>query len=90
MIGMAAPLPTLIEARDLTVRFGMVTALDRLDLSVPAGQVLAVLGPNGAGKTTLVRTIATLVQPTSGDLRVLGHDVADQPSQVRVDIGLAG
>jgi ABC-2 type transport system ATP-binding protein len=80
----------LIEARGLTVRFGTITALDGLELSAHAGQVLAVLGPNGAGKTTLVRTIATLVQPTSGDLRVLGHDVADQPSQVRRDIGLAG
>jgi ABC-2 type transport system ATP-binding protein len=80
----------LIEARGLTVRFGTITALDGLDLSAPAGQVLAVLGPNGAGKTTLVRTIATLVQPTSGDLCVLGHHVADQASQVRFDIGLAG
>jgi ABC-2 type transport system ATP-binding protein len=82
--------PALIEARGLTVRFGAVTALDTLDLRAPASQVLAVLGPNGAGKTTLVRTIATLVRPTSGELRVLGHSVADQPSQVRRDIGLAG
>jgi ABC-2 type transport system ATP-binding protein len=90
MAGMTTSSAALIEARGLTVRFGTVTALDGLDLSAPAGQVLAVLGPNGAGKTTLVRTIATLVQPTSGDLCVLGHDVADQPSQVRRDIGLAG
>lgn len=87
---MLIPAPALIEARGLTVRFGTVTALDGLNLCAPAGQVLAVLGPNGAGKTTLVRTIATLVRPTDGALRVLGHDAADEPDQVRRNIGLAG
>ncbi len=57
----------LLEARGLTVRFGKVTALNGLDLTAPPGQVLAILGPNGAGKTTFVRTVATLVRPTSGE-----------------------
>jgi ABC-2 type transport system ATP-binding protein len=87
---MPDPSPALFEARRLTVRFGNVTALDGLDLRAPAGQVLAVLGPNGAGKTTLVRSIATLVKPTSGELLVLGNDVAERSRQVRRDIGLAG
>jgi ABC-type multidrug transport system ATPase subunit len=52
--------------------------------------VLAILGPNGAGKTTFVRAIATLVVPTSGTLRVRGHDVVRHPLAVRRDIGLAG
>jgi ABC-2 type transport system ATP-binding protein len=86
-IARAAP---LLEARDLTVRFGKVTALNCLDLTAPAGQVLALLGPNGAGKTTFVRTIATLVRPDSGHLAVLGRDVASDPASVRRDIGLAG
>ena len=85
-----APGAPLIEARGLTVRFGKVTALDGLDLMAPPGQVLAVLGPNGAGKTTFVRTIATLVRPDGGQLRVLGRDVAADPAGVRRDIGLAG
>jgi ABC-2 type transport system ATP-binding protein len=80
----------LIEARNLSVTFGKVRALDGLDVTAPAGRVLAVLGPNGAGKTTLVRTISTLVPPTSGQLLVLGTDVAAQPGRVRRDIGLAG
>jgi ABC-2 type transport system ATP-binding protein len=80
----------LLEAHGLTVRFGKVTALDGLDLVAAAGQVLAILGPNGAGKTTLVRTVATLVQPADGTLRVLGHDVATDPTAVRREIGLAG
>jgi ABC-2 type transport system ATP-binding protein len=80
----------LLEARGLTVRFGKVTALDGLDLHAPAGEVLAILGPNGAGKTTFVRTVATLVPPTTGVLRVRGHDVVRNPTDVRRDIGLAG
>jgi ABC-2 type transport system ATP-binding protein len=80
----------LLEARDLTVRFGKVTALDGLDLVAPAGEVLAILGPNGAGKTTFVRTVATLLRPASGELLVRGLDVAREPTAVRRAIGLAG
>ena len=80
----------LLEASGLTVRFGKITALDGLDLAAPPGEVLAILGPNGAGKTTFVRTIATLQRPTSGSLRVRGHDVVRDPVAVRRDIGLAG
>ena len=80
----------LLEANDLTVRFGKVSALDGLNLIAPPGEVLAILGPNGAGKTTFVRTIATLVAPTSGSLRVRGNDVVRNPLTVRRDIGLAG
>ena len=80
----------LIEARDLTVRFGKVVALDGLDLHAPPGQVLAVLGPNGAGKTTFVRAVATLRKPDRGHLRVLGRDVVKQAAAVRQEIGLAG
>jgi ABC-2 type transport system ATP-binding protein len=80
----------MIEAKGLTKRFGDVEALAGLDLAVPSGQVLAILGPNGAGKTTFIRTIATLIQPTSGTLKVQGIDVVERPKQVRRVIGLAG
>ncbi len=80
----------LLEARELTVRFGKVTALDRLDLTAPAGQVLAIVGPNGAGKSTFIRTVATLLRPDAGQLRVLGRDVLRDPAGARRDIGLAG
>ena len=92
--GRAAPAPAggapLLAARDLTVRFGKVTALDGLTLTAPAGQVLAVLGPNGAGKTTFVRSVATLVRPDAGELRVLGRDVVTEAGRERREIGLAG
>jgi ABC-type multidrug transport system ATPase subunit len=80
----------LLEASDLTVRFGKVTALDSLNLVAPPGDVVAILGPNGAGKTTFVRTIATLIEPSSGTLQVRGNDVLRNPLAVRRDIGLAG
>jgi ABC-2 type transport system ATP-binding protein len=79
-----------IEASGLTKRFGKTVALDGLDLVAKPGQVLAVLGPNGAGKTTFVRTVATLLRPDGGELRVAGHDVRREPRAVRRMIGLAG
>ncbi|MGP4026345.1 ATP-binding cassette domain-containing protein [Actinomadura sp. 3N407] len=79
-----------IEARGLVKRFGRTTALDGLDLDVMPRQVVAVLGPNGAGKTTFVRSVATLVKPDAGVLRVAGHDVRRDPRAVRRAIGLAG
>ena len=80
----------LIEADRLRKRFGKVTALDDLQLTLPAGQAVAILGPNGAGKTTFVRMVATLLQPDEGTLRVDGHDVVREAMTVRRMIGLAG
>ena len=79
-----------IEVRELGRRFGDVTALDRLDLTIAPGTVFGLLGPNGAGKTTLVRILATLLPPTTGSASVLGHDVVAAPLAVRRRIGLAG
>jgi ABC-2 type transport system ATP-binding protein len=83
----AAP---IIEARGLAKRFGSVDALAGLDLVAESGRVVAVLGPNGAGKTTFVRSLATLVRPDHGTLRVAGIDALRHPDQVRRVIGLAG
>jgi ABC-2 type transport system ATP-binding protein len=79
-----------IEAVGLAKRFGQTTALDGLDLVAERGHVTAVLGPNGAGKTTFVRSVATLLRPDAGELRVGGHDVRRDPEAVRQLIGLAG
>jgi ABC-2 type transport system ATP-binding protein len=80
----------IIEARGLVKRFGEVEALAGLDLVAEPGKVVAVLGPNGAGKTTFVRSLATLVRPDAGTLRVAGVDALRRPEQVRRVIGLAG
>jgi ABC-2 type transport system ATP-binding protein len=80
----------LIEAQGLSKRFGKVQALDALDLTIPSGQVVAFLGPNGAGKSTFIRTVATLLRPDSGSLRVSGFDVVREAMAIRRLIGLAG
>ena len=79
-----------IQAEGLTKSFGDILALDRVDLSVPAGTVLGMLGPNGAGKTTAVRILATLLRPDSGRASVAGRDIVADPMGVRRAIGLTG
>ncbi|MBV9412602.1 MAG: ATP-binding cassette domain-containing protein, partial [Acidimicrobiia bacterium] len=73
----------LIEARGLTKRFGTQAALAGLDLVVEHGQVVGLLGPNGAGKTTFVHSVATLLRPDVGTLRVNGLDVTTEGREVR-------
>ncbi|HEX2973893.1 MAG TPA: ABC transporter ATP-binding protein, partial [Tepidisphaeraceae bacterium] len=67
---------------------GAVTAVQDLNLSVPAGEIFGLLGPNGAGKTTTVRMLCGLIPPTSGQATIDGISVADRPNDVRRLIGL--
>ena len=73
----------MIEILNLSKRFGEVTAVDDLSLSVPQGEFFVVLGPNAAGKTTTLKTIAGLIRPSSGQVRVAGFDVQKSPLEVR-------
>jgi ABC-2 type transport system ATP-binding protein len=61
-----------LAAEALTKRFGRLTAVDSIDLALPAGRIYGLLGPNGSGKTTLIRLLSGLARPTSGSARVLG------------------
>ncbi len=79
-----------IIAKGLGKRYGELWALRDFDLAVPAGSVLGLLGHNGAGKTTAIRILTTLAEPTSGEARVAGFDVACQGARVRERIGVAG
>lgn len=67
-----------ISARGITKKFGSFTALDRVDLDIPAGQLVALLGPSGSGKTTLLRIIAGLEFPDEGTLQFDGKDITDR------------
>ncbi|MDR5684248.1 MAG: ATP-binding cassette domain-containing protein [Armatimonadota bacterium] len=64
-----------------------LTAVDGVTLHVPQGEFFGLLGPNGAGKTTIVRMICTLLEPTSGTVRVLGYDAVRRPADVRARLG---
>jgi ABC-2 type transport system ATP-binding protein len=79
-----------IQATGLVKRYGSVTALDGVDLTVPEGSVLGLLGPNGAGKTTVVRILTTLLRPDAGQAQVAGVDVLTDPRAVRRKLGLSG
>ncbi len=80
----------VIIAEGLVKRYGKVTALDGLDLTVAEGTVLGLLGPNGAGKTTCVRILSTLLQPDEGTATVAGFDVVREDRKLRRLIGLSG
>ncbi|HEU4940335.1 MAG TPA: spermidine/putrescine ABC transporter ATP-binding protein, partial [Candidatus Eisenbacteria bacterium] len=72
-----------IELRKLTKQFDEMTAVDGIDLHIPAGEFFSLLGPSGCGKTTTLRMIAGFEQPTSGEIRLDGTDVAYTPPHHR-------
>ena len=78
---------TVIEARGLTKRFGDLTAVDHLDLTITSGEIFGLVGPDGAGKTTTLRMLCALMDPTEGSARVAGHDVTREPQAVKDEIG---
>lgn len=78
---------SVVEAHELTKRFGDFTAVDRVTFHIPEGEIFGFLGPNGAGKTTVIRMLCGILRPTSGTGRVLGYDVAHQPEAIKPHIG---
>lgn len=77
----------IVETESLTRRFGPVTAVDGLSITVEPGEVFGLLGPNGAGKTTTLKMLITLLPPTSGRARVAGLDIVHQAPAVRRMVG---
>jgi len=76
-----------VETIGLTRHFGLVTAVDNLDLSVLPRCIFGLLGPNGAGKTTTIKMLTTMLAPSAGKALVAGFDVVQNPVQVRRVIG---
>lgn len=79
---------TAIQTTGLTKRYGSVTALHHLDLTVETGEVFGFLGPNGAGKTTTIDLLLDFIRPTDGRATVLGYDAQTETDAVRDRIGI--
>jgi ABC-2 type transport system ATP-binding protein len=77
----------MIEASSLSKRYGAFRALDKVSFEVHRGEVVGFLGPNGAGKSTTMRILTCFISATGGTARVHGHDVFDEPLEVRRKIG---
>jgi ABC-2 type transport system ATP-binding protein len=73
----------MIEVENLSKRYGPTLAVSDVSFSVQKGEVLGFLGPNGAGKTTTMRVITGFIPPTTGKVRVAGHDVVDEPMEAK-------
>ena len=78
----------LLEIQDVTVRFGGLAALEKVSLTVHAGEIVSVIGPNGAGKTTLFNVISGLQAPTEGTVRFLDQVITGAPPHARARMGL--
>lgn len=78
----------MLETQDLSKQFDGFWAVDGVNLSLSAGEVLALLGPNGAGKTTTVRMLTSILRPTRGRAIVNGYDVVLQADRVRASVGV--
>src|SRR3954468_18479333 len=77
----------MIQVDRLTKRYGSYKAVNGVSFSVGRGEIVGLLGPNGAGKTTTMRMLTTFLGPTSGRATLAGHDVLDEPLEVRRKVG---
>ncbi len=86
----AAPDPhSLLSARDLSVRFGGVLAVNKVSFDVQRGEVFTLIGPNGAGKTTVFNLISRIYTPTTGTLHFGGELLSDKPPHLIAALGIA-
>jgi len=73
----------VIEVKDLVKDYGNIHAVKGVSFEVNKGEIFGLIGPNAAGKTTTLRIISTLLQVTSGEIKVFGHSVTKEPDEVR-------
>ncbi len=78
----------IIEVKNLVKTFGDLTAVDDISFEVKKGEIFAFLGPNGAGKSTTIKMLTTMLKPTSGELKLAGHDVTHERDSARKSFGI--
>lgn len=77
----------MIEAKNLTMDYGTVRAVDRVSFKVSENEIIGFLGPNGAGKTTIMRMLTTFIYPTQGTAFIAGTDITENPLEARKHLG---
>ena len=78
---------SIVELKGLTKKYGELTAVNDLHLTVSKGEIVGFLGPNGAGKSTTLRMMLTLIKPTSGEIKIFGKNIAQERSAILRNIG---
>ena len=78
----------IIEIKNITKKYGNFTAVDNINFNVKKGEIFAFLGPNGAGKTTTIKMLTTLLNPTTGEVFLNGHNVTENPHETRRSFGI--
>lgn len=78
----------IISAKNLTKKYGKITAVDDINFEIRKGEIFAFLGPNGAGKSTTISMLTTMLRPTAGKLTLDGHDVTKDPNLARKSFGI--
>jgi len=78
----------IIEVKNLTKSFKDLKAVDNISFSIDKGDIFAFLGPNGAGKSTTIKMMTTLLKPSSGDIKIDGHDIFHEKDKVRKSFGI--
>ncbi len=81
-------MPNIITVKNLTKRFGDLTAVSDISFEVKKGEIFAFLGPNGAGKSTTIKILTTLLEPTSGEITLAGASPIDDKDRVRKSFGI--
>jgi ABC-2 type transport system ATP-binding protein len=83
----APPMNTVIQANQLTIRFGSFTAVDDVSFQIARGEVFGFLGPNGSGKTTIIKALCGLLAPSTGSGIILGMDIRKHAAEIRRHVG---
>lgn len=77
----------MIEVKNITKKYGNVTAVDNINFKIEEGEIIGLLGPNGAGKSTTMNMITGYIEPTEGEILVKGYDISKKPKKAKAQIG---
>lgn len=77
----------MIEVKNITKKYGSVTAVDNISFKIDEGEIIGLLGPNGAGKSTTMNMITGYIEPTEGEILINGYDISKRPRKAKSQIG---